>query len=167
MRDVTHLIAQYRECICQLWNAYFHDEAYRETWAIPDAPSAEHFDKLDRFDEISRILFLELVLEKIGQPSNSPTELETRRRLLRVIPNGDAVPIQISRDAENGGYWDHPVSRIGRDADLRFKEFFDWDQIGLLKLQYYRVEIVSFPEHPELAAREALIECSICRVAVG
>lgn len=166
MRDVTEFMSNYRECARHLWNTYFFDESYRKTWAVPGPSDTPHFDKLDRFEETCRILFTELVLEKIGEPSSDSSILEARRQRIRIVPIHDSVRIMINRGAAGGGYWANPIDRIGTTVDLRFIEYFDWDQIGILELQYYRVKIAEFPHHPELIGREALIECRECRVQI-
>jgi hypothetical protein len=66
----------------------------------------------------------------------------------------------IERPSQDGNkYWDDPVDRVeGGQIDPRFIEFFDWNQLAARDFQYYRVKINSFPKHPHLVGREALLE---------
>jgi hypothetical protein len=57
----------------------------------------------------------------------------------------------------DSGYWDHPIRRLGKDADLRFMNFFDWNEFDLIDQQYVRVEIVGHPT-AELVGKHALVK---------
>jgi hypothetical protein len=51
------------------------------------------------------------------------------------------------------------LNRIGEaDADLRFIDYFDWDILGYIDCQYYRVRIQACFELPRAVGRDALIE---------
>ena len=83
---------------------------------------------------------------------------------LRVVPGND-VPIMISREDRASTYWDDPVNRAkGGEIDLRFVNFFDWDNYSDVDYQFYRVLIAGFPSQSHLVGREALLEVSHARV---
>ena len=190
MKDVTNVLQRYRECVRHVWNTYFYpfiDET------VDDDVDGVGYDVLDTFDEIERVLFFGLVLEPLNKmeyrddfrkPSSLPVgtvELDQDALMkhissvwstrephavdcLQVIPKWD-VPILISREKSTTGYWDHPICRTeGQDIDLRFIDYFDWGQESYWDLQYFRVKIMSFPAHPEVEGREALIEVLHCQV---
>jgi hypothetical protein len=72
----------------------------------------------------------------------------------------------ISRTKPARTYWDNPIERLGPPDDLRFIDFFDFDQSGFLDFAYFRVTINGSERHPELAGHEALIEVLHARVFV-
>jgi hypothetical protein len=61
----------------------------------------------------------------------------------------------------------NPVRAVMRNDDLRFLDFFDFDQSGFLDFGYYRVAINSSEQHPELVGHEALIEVQYAHVFVN
>ena len=79
----------------------------------------------------------------------------------RIVPSSPEVPIMIQNPRREGsGYWDHPLKAIKQgEAELLFIEYFDWNRMDCVDFRYYRVQIGSFNGHPELVAREALIDC--------
>jgi hypothetical protein len=150
MEDVSNIFDHFRESARTIWNTTF--------WPDPDF---HEWDSIDRFDEIQRLLFDELVLAKLGR--NWPIQ-----DIFRVpIPFFFAVPasqtirilIQNPRSANSTGYWDHPVNQISQgEAEMQFLTYFDWNRMNYVDFQYYRVQITKFDVHPELAGRGALIE---------
>ena len=57
MKDVTHLLNRYRECVRSLWNAYFMNQES----VIPD------WDMRDAYEDICVKLFSALVLNRVGR----------------------------------------------------------------------------------------------------
>ena len=41
---------------------------------------------------------------------------------------------------------------------ISFKEYFDWDQFGLIDFRYYRGTIMSSSKYPDIIGHEVLIE---------
>ncbi len=68
------------------------------------------------------------------------------------------VPAMISRIKDQGSYWDNPLRQLSPSDDLRFIDFYDFDESGYRDLQYCQVEITSSPQHPEVVGHLALIE---------
>ncbi len=82
-------------------------------------------------------------------------------------PGPVPIMIQNPRAPHQRGYWDDPVDKIQRpDAELRYLDFFDWNDMAYADFQYYRVEIRSFDSRPHLVGREALLEHQHARVFV-
>ena len=129
--------------------------------------------RLSRKLAVKQVLFTALVLRHCGHDECVAALLGPDRygfswlkpiMHLRVVPTTN-VPVLISRDPGGGGYWDHPVARLGPDdADLRFIDFFDFDQSGYLDFKYYLASIESSSSHPVLAGHQALLEVSYANV---
>jgi hypothetical protein len=76
------------------------------------------------------------------------------------------VPVMISRIKDQGSYWDHPLRRLAPGDDLRFIDFYDFDESGYRDLQYCQVEIRKSPQHPAVVGHIALIEVQYVTVVV-
>ena len=150
MGDVTHLMDGYRDCVRLLWNNDFQR----------DAAATGDWDLRDEFNAIAAQLFRTLVLRKLGRGDTEvrpdhwgPREPFPFLRVL-VTTRGE---IMINRDT-SGGCWDHPLQGIeAGDLDLRFMQYFDWDDLGPKDLAYYRVRIVASTKHPDVVGKDALV----------
>jgi hypothetical protein len=98
--------------------------------ADSDGVADADFDRVDAFSALCEVLLAEL------------------------------VPIMINRPSQDGNkYWDDPVGQIGQEGvKLLLIDYFDWDQMGFIDFQYYRVKVIGFEQHPHLVGREALLD---------
>ena len=161
MRDVTHFMDHYRVVARTIWNVGF--------WSQPDL---QNWDSRDDFREIKKLLFNALVLARLDETDEVCTDLRAfTDRTLRVVPLDSAtVPIMIQRPRgeDQAGYWDDPVTDIkASDATLTFIDYFDWNEMGYIDFQYYRVRIVSFVSQSHLVGREALLQHQHAKVFVS
>jgi hypothetical protein len=148
--DITSVLRYYRIAARGIWNTFF--------W--PD-PMLRNWDTYDQFQQIKRLLFHSLVLVKIDKHWPLEKLFNEPIPYIRVVPMSTSpVPIMISNPkGDRNWYWDDPVSHISRDeAGLRFLDFFDWDLMDYLDFQYFRVRIDSFPDHPSVIGRDALLD---------
>ena len=155
MRDITAVFDHYRISARSLWNTAF--------WPDPDF---RDWNSVERFQEIERILFDQLVLFKLNK---DPVEEVFRKPIpfFRVAPSSPhGCPVMISRPTPEvpRGLWDDPVDRVTGQVELHFLEFFDWDQLDYRDFQYYHVWIAAFEDQPHLVGREALIERQYVKV---
>ena len=61
--------------------------------------------------------------------------------------------------------WDAPPIRLDPStADLRFLNFFNWDQIGLLDSRLIQVLIERFSDQPQFEGRFGLLEVEDCTI---
>jgi hypothetical protein len=160
MEDVTPLMLRYREAARHVWNCFLREK--------PQDSRSSH-----DWEALKQVLFTALVLRNCGHDDCAAALLGPERYgfswikpivHLRVVPVAE-VPVMISRDRAKGGYWDHPVDRLGpEDADLRFIDFFDFDESGYIDFRYYLVSIESSTRHAALAGHQALLEVSNARV---
>jgi hypothetical protein len=74
----------------------------------------------------------------------------------------DSAPWLLNRET-NSGYWDAEPNEVTRDAQLKFKAFFDWDQLSYRDNIYVRVLVVDWPARPSVVGRDALIEAQYVR----
>jgi hypothetical protein len=149
MRDITHLMDHYRVVARSLWNTGF--------WAVPEL---RNWDARDSFEKIKQSLFDALITSSLRN-NGSSSEIIT---IVPVDPGPVPIMIQNPRGADQRGYWDDPVDKITpADADLRFLDFFDWNEMADADFQYYRVRIEAFGREPRLAGREALLDHSNAR----
>jgi hypothetical protein len=84
MRDVIGVLDHYRVSARGIWNAAF--------W--PD-PELRNWDSVDRFDDIQRILFSELVLGKLGRDWPIDDLFRIPILFLRVVPSAESMPIMM------------------------------------------------------------------------
>jgi hypothetical protein len=146
--DVSSIFDHYRVSARAIWNTAF--------WPDPDF---RNWDSIDRFDEMQRLLFDWLVLEKVDREWPLQDLFRNAIPFFQIIPRGHE-PILIQNPRPEGtGYWDHPVNSIKPgQAELLFIQYFDWDRMDYADLRYYRVKIAAFETQPELVGREALID---------
>jgi hypothetical protein len=163
MENVTSFVLRYREAARHTWNCFLRDEP-------TDAPG--HHD----WEALKQVLFTALVLRNCGYDECAAALLAPDRYgfswiepivHLHVVPSGD-VPIMISRDpGPHRRYWDHAVNRVGpNDVDLRFIDFFDWDETGHIDFRFYLVKIEGSIKYPTLIGHRALLEVSDAQVFV-
>jgi hypothetical protein len=151
MRDITELINRHRECSRHLWNTYF----------LPQAEADADWDLRDQFEDVSAKLFSSLVLWPLERETHQfkPAYLLPHHEVpfIRVIPKGTCLA-QVNREIESG-YWDHPITELKEgDVDMRFIQYFDWENLGHREYEFIRVLIVSSAAHPELDGRHALVK---------
>ena len=140
----------YRIAARSVWNTAF--------WPVPEL---RNWDSDERFDEIQRILFDELVLRKLDRQWPSEDIFRKPIPFLHVVPASESVPIMIQkpRPGTRNRYWDDPVNRVGREeSELHFCEYFDWNRMDYRDNLYYRTTIAAFPTQSHLVGREALLE---------
>jgi hypothetical protein len=150
MKDVSGVFDHYRISARSIWNMAFWPDADLRNW-----------DSAEQFDEIQRILFRELVLEKLDRDWPLRDIFETPITFFHVVPRSKDVPIMIQnpRPGVPRGYWDHPVKGVSPgEAEMHFLGYFDWNRMDYADFRYYHVTIARFDAHAELVGREALIE---------
>jgi hypothetical protein len=147
--DISEVFDHYRVAARTIWNTAFWPDSDFRDW-----------DSVDRFDEIQRLLFSALVLDKVGKEWPLQNLFRSAISFFRIAPRSEAtILIQNPRSENATGYWDHPVNRIKPgEAELLFIGYFDWDRMDYADLRYYHVRIASFDSHAEVVGREALIE---------
>jgi hypothetical protein len=161
MKDLTSPVEQYREAVRHLWNTYYLErvqsaETFNQKWDI-----------VDQFRQVDKLILSGVIHDELGGHACVIDAHNTIGEFLRVVPTSSgSVPIMVERPSQDGNkYWDDPVDRVeGGQIDLRFVEFFDWNQLAARDFHYYRVKINSFPQHPHFVGREALLEIQYARV---
>ena len=150
MTDVTPVLDHFRIAARSLWNSAF--------W--PD-PAFRNWDAVERFQEIQRILFDELVLTKLDKEWPLEDILRKPIPFLQVVPVSSSVPVMIAKPRPNtrNRYWDDPIRSLTQgEAELHFQAYFDWNEMDYQDFLYYRATIAGFATQPHLAGREILIE---------
>jgi hypothetical protein len=150
-------IHEFREAARHLWNAYMRLDA---TWGT-----------VEEFAKITEILFTECVLVRVGVearpiPMDHGNDVLTEYRVF--ADHKGRLPLHVNRSIPASGYWDHPVAWIPPEEKQTIHPicFFDFDQAGWRRIQYYRVRIVESSSHPDLNGRDALIECGVVDLEV-
>lgn len=145
--DVTRIFDAYREAARHLRNTSFSTR------------DSGDWDTIEDFEIVNEVLFDRMVLRRIPpEVTPVPSEaIEMNKFLLE--PSGVGMSAMISRDRPAAGSWDHPIETLmPGDAVLAFREYFDWDQHGLIDFRFYRARILESSRHPDLEGHEALIE---------
>ena len=168
MRDITLLMNTYREAARLLWNNFLRDPSEEAEGLNPDN------ERYCDFEAVKRILFGSLVLREIAREDLLPEFLDAARLMSSWQEPFEEIgvwvqhecPALINREEPHVGnqYWDSPVNRLDASADLRVIDYFDWDTRIHRDFRYYRVRIASFPAHPEVVGRDALLETIYGRV---
>jgi len=160
MKDVTQLLNGYRECVRNLWNIHF----------INRTSLTSAWDLFEEYDDICSKLLAALVLDHVDRHTYTKARayaLSPEPLLFfRVVPTPKTgVPINISREKNNSGYWDYPITLVKPgDADMRFIDLFDFDLLGFRDFQYCRVRIVGSKANPDLVGHDALLGCNHVRI---
>lgn len=155
--EIGQLFRLYRESSRHLFNVAFKpiiDEVYEGSFEGFNSA----WDVIDRFEEVNRGLFDNLILKTL----NVPGELGRENPLLRVVPTSPSVPIAIENPkGDNNKYWDYPLEWIEPDdITLHFMEFFDFNGLEYREWKYIRAYIADCRKDPIVAGREALCEFS-------
>jgi len=157
MQEITELMDHYRNVSRSLWNAGF--------WSVQEL---QNWDSHDLFEEIRKLLFNALVVAQLEKGDVCCNALDAAGHIYQVIPSfSGPVPIMIQqpREGDRSKYWDDPVREVrASDVELHFLDYFDWNQMGYVDFQYYRVRIAAFASQPHLVGREALLEHRYARV---
>lgn len=154
--ELTSQIQSYREALRHLWNTY---------WRFQDPD----WDSADNFSEIAKVLFKDAVsvLAELPCPVIPVDQGDSPLSEYRLFTNhAGKLPLMVSRDIPNRGYWDHEVCWISAESayDICPICFFDFDVLGYRDMRYYRARIISSETHPEVGGRDALIECEHVRI---
>ena len=140
------LLNRFRIASRELFNHYFR---------LPGGDVDEAWRLAERFKEVEELLFQQLVLEPAGlaraRYGDSRPEIVVSLR-----DQIDSADMMLNREVDSG-YWDHPLARIDRSAQLIFIRFFDWDQLGIRDNELVRVKLIGWPGHQELVGKHALI----------
>lgn len=135
MKNITHLILEYRKAKSILWNSFFRKHVKNLTECSP----------LDEFEEIDSYLFRGLVEKACGADKSTSTII--------VLPKqGSAIRVMLGeRDGLNvsWGEW----TQIDNVTHLKYVALFDWDEYGNVKYQYCKCEL-----HQEEAVSLALAD---------
>lgn len=150
MKDITNVFDHFRVCARSIWNTAFWPDEDLRNW-----------DSVDRFDDLQRILFGQIVLGKLEREWPVEDIFRVPISFFRVEPSTESVPIMIQnpRPGKPIGYWDHPLNRLSPgQAELHFLGYFDWNRLDYVDFRFYAVKIAKFDARSELIGREALIE---------
>jgi len=140
--NVTREFDMWKEATRNLWNLYFVKNG-KSDW-----------ESHEIFQEIEKALFEQIVLKNIG--INRSIELKGTFKLL--ARSNNVIPVMVNRTGESG-YWDHPITSLINDVvDIKFIEYFDWDQLGIRDNRYMMSRILSSRLHPEINGFKAIIE---------
>jgi hypothetical protein len=148
MKATKKQVIAFREALRHLWNGSF----------LPLKEDLRFGTCQEYFEQIERLLFAALVVETLGLKFDVNEFGKVPVSGLRMRPNSDGAPALINRCSPASGYWDHPVRSLSKKTELAFLSFFDWDEYRVRDCAYYRAQILSCPEHPDLIGREVLIE---------
>lgn len=145
-KDITDVCNEYRDCLSYLWNTFFR-----------------HDDKgADLFQNLEEMLFAALVRNRgvwltpdyvlRGQLGYLP-DLRIRPKL-----TADTLSILWLPDPSlHYRRWEK-TNLTADTIDIRFKDYFDWDNWGYRTWEYIEGWVVGAPDQPELEHKAVLIE---------
>jgi hypothetical protein len=133
----------------------------------------EDCDLIEDFEEVARVLFERLVLVQLAEERFCDGKFEPEigsmimGNTIMIVPGSTGMTVMISRDKSGGGnrYWDHPITHLETDdVEIVFREYFDWDQFGLIDFRYYLGTIVTSSKYPEIIGHQVLVETIYAKV---
>ena len=139
-------------------------ELFNQFFRVDDPYINNGWDAERRFAEVQGVLFDKLVSEVHLKTARDYGLIN--REILVQLSQVEEAPAQINREFKSA-YWDFPLSTIDRQARMLFVSYFDWDQLGYRDNKYVQVEIESWPTHPEIGGKRALIESHYVTFASG
>jgi hypothetical protein len=148
--SLDDLMNRFRLASRELFNNYFRVD-------IPS--SGDPWLVEERFSNVQDELFQMMVTEPASLSRIEYGDLQTE---IIVELRSDSAPWLLNRE-KNSGYWDAEPNEVTRDAQLKFKAFFDWDQLSYRDNIYVRVLVVDWPARPSVVGRDALIEAQYVR----
>ena len=153
--SLDRAMKRFRLASRELFNNYFYVDGPKDNtnpiWQLREC-----------FSPVENELFNSLIAAygpEFSYTEATPFRLMPYRALqpsIRVELTGEFAPIMINREVKSG-YWDHPLKEARNEAVLLFLEFFDWDGLSYSDNEYVRVQIDSWPSHPEVVGKHALI----------
>jgi hypothetical protein len=149
--ELNALMIRFRLASRELFNHYFHASTHDENEWVTE----------ERFATVQEHLFHALVLEAADIPEITYGKLQPSI-LVTLRTSCEFAPWMLNRTIDSG-YWDHPQPEVTQDAVLHFMYFFDFDQVDFKDYRYVRVVVASWPSHPELVGKHALIESQYVR----
>ena len=156
MLDVTNTFHVYREHARHLRNTAFSTLENRN-WDIDSD-----------FDEINRILFDRLVLNRIPNLDIQTARDWENNNCFLVCASGGGFTAMISRNTPPDGHWDHAVTMLMKDdAQIAFQRFFDWDELGLIDYRYVYGIVRSCTKHPRITDHHILIPVDSIKICVN
>lgn len=123
MKNITHLMLDYRESKSILWNSFFKKHVKSITECSP----------LDEFEEIDIHLFRGLV-EKVCGENNS------KSKIIILPKQGSAIRIMLGEKHGLNVSWGE-LTQIENTPHIEYVALFDWDEYGHVKYQYCKCEL--------------------------
>jgi hypothetical protein len=145
--SLDEMMNQFRLASRELFNNYFrvwNPNAAEEPWLAKE-----------RFSEVEAVLFQQLVTEPLSIEYVEYGYLQPRIQVKALI--GETTNAMLNRELDSG-YWDYPLKEITNDATLLFISYFDWEQLRCRDNQYVRAQVESWPRHPEVVGKHALLD---------
>ena len=160
MTNATDLFLRYREVVRGAWNLGFRVE-------LTNGPA--DYRAVEIFQNAAARLFKGMVLWPLGLPARvrdpwTPGDAGSFEVRVR---NDRATQLLVDRylpTSPHHAFGSPTVSIRPGDCDLRFLEWFDWEQLGVRDFAYLKVLITRFPGHPEFEGRYALVTVGDCEV---
>lgn len=147
-KDINTQMESFRLASRELFNNYF--------LPICRTNDVVSWDLTEGYSRIRSLLFRALVTTQVETALEEYGDVQKKLRV--VLREGiDQAPALINRDISSG-YWDHPIDKIDRTVDLRYEQFFDWDQFEQMDNRYVMAVIDSWPTYPEAKSKRVLID---------
>ena len=156
-RSVTKPIYDYREAARSLWNNFFRENF---EYTQENGERMQDWDLAESFGVIKEELFWSIVLHPYVDEMPDNFSLGRPSQLIKVLLKSEVgeIPVEISRDKNGYGYWDHPIERLDSKSDLLFVNLFDWNSYGYLDMSLVMAEILSSENYPDLTGHRLLVE---------
>lgn len=141
------LLHRFRSASRDLFNQHF---------LPPPSRDFADWDAFELFGQVEEVLFQTLVIQSAGLTAAPYGILNSE---ILVCVQTDNTPIMINREqGKDHGYWDFPITSVGRSATMKFVRFFDFDDRRGFDHQYVHVEITNWPTEQAAVGRRALVE---------
>lgn len=160
--QITELMTRYCDAVIPLWNHHFLP-LLNVDFPRPGMEAENDWDLRDRYYDACLHLFSTLVLWPLGlhDLERLPSYRDDQKPILqiRLVPRA-VVDVRVVADGLHPFQaYDHSITSTKQaNLDLRFQDFFDFDERTHRNYQWVRAVVGRCAERPELDGRPALIQ---------
>jgi len=150
-KDITDIFQNYRECVRHIWNTYFR---------MLD-------DGAHKFINVERELYVALVLEQIYDDDDYNEDEGEYVKTFVVKPDSELYSIHVLLGNEiqkKHIKWDEVLITISK-TDLRFMEYFDWEDEGIRDYKYVRCRVINCEDNLDIINKDILIKTDYVKIS--
>jgi hypothetical protein len=149
-KDITGIFQNFRECARHIWNTYFRTLD----------------DGAHKFINVERELYGTMVLEQIYGDSDYKADEGEYVKSFKVEPSDeiDCINVLLGNEIQkNYTKWDDILITVSK-TELRFMEYFDWEDEGIRDYKYIRCRVVKCEDNMDIINKDILIDTDYVKI---